>query len=203
METPSSLQERELLEKVASGDEQAFSILFHKYSDEFYAFFYKTTRSPVVAEELLSDLFFNLWINREMVNDIRHLPSFLQTIAGRRAADFFRKSARSSKLQELIEYEMRLDRLDERSADHRLLDEETRQVLRNAIQQLSPQRRLIFMLSKEQGLSHEQIASYLNVSQGTVRNTLMRALKSIRLYLKEQQVDPIIGGIVMAALHQP
>ena len=74
-------------------------------------------------------------------------------------------------------------------ADEKLLDDEAQQMLHDAIRQLSPQRKLVFTLSREQGLTHEQIAQQLNLSAHTVKTTMSKALRSIRSFLSKRDIN--------------
>jgi RNA polymerase sigma-70 factor (ECF subfamily) len=66
-----------------------------------------------------------------------------------------------------------------------LIDAEDRQLLFKAIQSLPPQRKLIYTLSREQGLTHDQIASALHLSRNTVKNSMMAAIKTITEFLQQ------------------
>ena len=73
----------------------------------------------------------------------------------------------------------------ERSLEDWLIDEECRRILQHAINQLPPQRKLIYTLSREQGLTHEEIANALHLSRNTVKSTIMAATRSISEYLQK------------------
>lgn len=77
-------------------------------------------------------------------------------------------------------------------AANRLLDNEALEILQAAIRQLSPQRRLVFTLSREQGMTHEQIANELNLSTQTVKKTMSKALDSIREFLHKKGIGTAI-----------
>jgi RNA polymerase sigma-70 factor (ECF subfamily) len=81
----------------------------------------------------------------------------------------------------------------EQQADHRLLDSEYQSILKKALDQLSPQRRMIFTLSRIEGLNNEEIAKQLNLSRNTVRNTLYESLQSVREYLRQHNLISLIS----------
>ena len=97
--------------------------------------------------------------------------------------DFFEVTARHARLQKV--YEQRLGQQSERTPDDLLIDDECRRILQEAVNQLPPQRRLIYTLSREQGLTHEQIANTLNLSRNTVKNTIIAATRSISEHLQK------------------
>jgi RNA polymerase sigma-70 factor (ECF subfamily) len=74
---------------------------------------------------------------------------------------------------------------------------EYKKLIHMAVSQLSPQRRLVYEMSKDYDLSYDDIASQLNLSKHTVKNHLLSALASIRGYLTQNGVDPTIILILM------
>jgi RNA polymerase sigma-19 factor, ECF subfamily len=178
-----------LLHKIAAGNEAAFKILFETRRDKLYNYLFRITKSREIAEEIVIDVFLKLWIGRELLKEIENLDGFLYKVAYNKALDFFRIASRNVRLQKLITREMENDRERVREADYDLLENEYREILNHAIGQLSPQKRLIFSLSRKNGLSHDEIARQLNLSRNTVRNTIAGSLRSIRQFLHERGVD--------------
>jgi RNA polymerase sigma-70 factor (family 1) len=183
--------EKELLSLIAEGDEPAFRVFYDRYWEKLYNYLMRIIKSREITEEIVIDIFLKLWTGREYLLNIQHLDSFLRKVAYNKAMDFFKIASRDAQLKRIIAHNM----IHEESigADHRLLDNESRDILQQAIQQLSPQRRLIFTMSREEGLTHDQIAQQLNLSRNTVRNSIAEALKTIRHYLKSSDIEPLIA----------
>lgn len=180
-------EEKILLKKIAEGDEPSFRILFNRYHKKLFVHLFGITKSKEVADELAIDIFVKLWTGRELLLEIRDVEGFLKKVGYNKSMDFFRMAARNARLQKAIEREM--GAALEVPADVRLYDHELRQILHNAARQLSPQRRLIFTLSREQGLTHDQIARKLHLSRNTVKNHMVEAIKSIKNYLKANDME--------------
>lgn len=176
-----------LLKKIAQGDEPSFRVLFDKYHKKLFTHLFGITKSKEVAEELVIDIFVKLWAGRELIVEIRDIEAFLKKVGYNKSMDFFRIAARNAKLQKAIEREM--DHGTGIPADLHLHDLELKEILRNAARQLSPQRRLVFTLSREEGLTHDQIAQKLNLSRNTVKNHMIEAIKSIKSYLKANDIE--------------
>lgn len=183
--------EKSLLSQIAEGNERAFRQLYDLYWAKLYNYLIRIIKSPEITEEIVIDIFLKLWTGRELLHNIQHLDSFLRKVAYNKAMDFFKIASRDEQLKRIVAREMETEETS--GADHRLLDGESRDILQQAILQLSPQRRLIFTLSREKGLTHEQIARQLNLSRNTVRNSMAEALKSIRQYLKSNDIEPLIA----------
>ena len=178
----------ELLKEIASGNENAFKIFFEMHKDKLFHFLLKVCKSREMADEILNDVFFKIWMGRELIVEVQNMDAFLFTVAKNKAMDFFRIASRNKKLQQFITE--RMDTFKEKEADFNLLDHEYKKILKNAIGQLSPKRREIFILSREHGMTHDQIAQHLHLSRNTVRNTMAESLKTIRHYLVQNGVVP-------------
>jgi RNA polymerase sigma-70 factor (ECF subfamily) len=174
-----------LLHEIAAGNEAAFKALFEAHYEKLFNYLFRITKSREIAEELVIDVFLKLWTGRELVKEIQNLDGFLYKVAYNKALDFFRIASRNARLQKLIIHEMEND--NAREADYDLLENDYRDILNNAIRQLSPQKRLIFTLSRKEGLTHEEIARQLHLSRNTVRNTIAESLKSIRQFLLDRE----------------
>ena len=170
--------EKELLCAVSSGDETAFRILFDSFKIKLYNYIFSITKSKQITEELLQDVFVKIWLHKEMLGEINNFDSYLFTMARNRSIDYLRKMQSGSQLQvELLE---EINKVSGSTADAPLQYKEAEQKIEAIVKKLSPQRQLVFRLSREEGLNHEQIALRLNLSKSTVKNHLVEALKTIR-----------------------
>ncbi|MFT3702125.1 MAG: sigma-70 family RNA polymerase sigma factor [Agriterribacter sp.] len=171
-----------LLSKIAAGDENAFTLLFERYRDKLFYYILRHTKSPEIAEEIVTDIFMKLWLGRELAEQIKDIGAFLHKVGYYKVMDFLRTTARHSRLQQV--YLDNLGQQETASAAEPLLDDELKALLYQAINQLPPQRKLIYRLSKQEGLSHEQIADMLHLSPSTINNTIVAATRSITDYVK-------------------
>ena len=189
-------KEKELLSQIADGSEPAFRVFYDLYWEKLYNYLMRIIKSPEITEEIVIDIFLKLWTGRELLQDIRHLDNFLRKVAYNKAMDFFKIASRDAQLKRIIAHKMVAE--EPTGADYRLLDKESQNILQQAIQQLSPQRCLIFTLSREEGLTHDEIAKQLNLSRNTVRNSIAEALKTIRHYLKDNDIEALVAlGVLL------
>jgi RNA polymerase sigma-70 factor (ECF subfamily) len=175
------VQEKRLLQLISTGDEGAFKTLFEKYRGKLYAYLKSITKSPEAAEEIVMDVFLKVWIGRNSVTEINNFDSFLFRIAHNKAIDFLRALHRDQTLFTLVWEEIQV--AGSQTADGSLKEKESHAILQAAIDQLSPKRRLVYELSRENALSHDQIAAYLNLSKSTVNNHLVESLRFIKNHL--------------------
>jgi RNA polymerase sigma-70 factor (ECF subfamily) len=179
-----------LLYEIASGNEDAFELLFEQQRGRLYNYMLKITKSKVVAEEIVLDVFLKLWIGRELLPEIKNMDAFLNKVAYNKALDFLKIASRKKEIHRLVAKQ--IETCQEQEADHKLLDSEYQSILKKALDQLSPQRRIIFTLSRMEGLTNEEIAKQLQLSRNTVRNTLHESLQSIREYLRQNNLLSMI-----------
>jgi len=176
-----------LLKRISSGDEHAFEELYHAHWKKVYTFLFRMTKSSQTAEELMLDIFTVLWTTRERIADINDMEAFLSRSAYNKALNFFRSTARQKKLQEvLIRQSLQASSAYEANA---LSDFEIKELTKEAIDQLPPQRKLIYSLSRTHGLTYEQIAKELELSPTTVKKTMSITLRSLKAYLQKRGIE--------------
>lgn len=173
--------DHDLLRRVAAGDEQAFRQLFDTFHDRLFLFIREFIHSGQVAEELVLDVFMKIWLGRDLLPQVQDFRAFLYRIARNKALDFFRAAARNSRLREHLAKELRL--ANEAGADSALMVKEYEALVREAISLLSPQRKQAYLLSREQHLSHDEIASRMQISRATVNSHIVEAQRFIREHL--------------------
>ena len=172
---------KKLFLQLGTGDETAFRMLFDAYRHSFYAAAFKLTRSAHTAEEIVQDVFVTLWEKRSQVAAARNPFAYLVTILHNKIYSHFRNV--------LLERQARqkagsTESRDETSVEELLLQKEHRELLETVIHKLPPQQQLVYRLSKQEGLSREEIAQKLDLSANTVRNHLAASVAFIRAYLK-------------------
>lgn len=173
--------DHELLLSVCANNEEAFKILFTRYRDRLFVYLLKITKSREASEEMVMDVFLKIWQIREKLNEIEDFPSFIFLVARNKAVDFLRLAAKDRVLRDLIweEIETPSDRL----SDDNLIATQLREKIETVIGRLSPQRQIVFRLSREQQLSYGQIASHLRLSKSTVKNHMLDSLQFLRRHL--------------------
>ena len=171
--------EKALLVEIAAGDEAAFRKLFSLYKERFYSVVFKMTRSDEVAEDIVQDVFMNIWRKREILVDIDNPSSYFFTAVYRRVYHHYRKVALEKKLLQV----MPPTKESVNTTEEMVMAHESKNLISLAIAKLPPQQQLVFKLSKQEGLSREDVATQLHISPNTVKNQLSSAIKFIRAFL--------------------
>lgn len=173
--------EKELLAQVANGDEESFKCLFNGYNKKLFNYISTIIKSPQVAEEIVMDVFLKIWLGKEIITQIENFDAFLFRMAHNKSIDFLRSVARDPKFKDLLWDEIQLSGSDQ--TDTLILKKEFETKLREAVSLLSVQRRKAWQLSRNEEMSHEQIAQRLGLSKNTVNNHIVEAQRFIRSYL--------------------
>lgn len=188
------ITDKELLIKLREGDELAFRELYVRHNRQVLAFAIHLTHSAVDAEDILQDTFLRLWTSRAQLPDIERFDNYIFMIARNRTLDHLRKVALQQRLidqvwaniSEISSSEEPAQQLDAR---------ESKQLVHQALEALSPQKQTVFQLSRHQGLSHEEIARQLGLSKSRVKNLLVETLKHIRVYLARHAVILVLFSL--------
>ena len=173
--------EKELLAQIAEGDEKAFRTLFSDYYEQLFHYIFGFIKSRQIAEELVMDVFLKIWLGRDIISQIEKFDAFLFRVAHNKSIDFLRSAARDPKFQDLLWDQIQLSNNIE--ADSSIITREYETKLREAVSRLSPQRKKVYQLSREQDMTHDQIATHLKLSKHTVNNHIVEAQRFIRTYL--------------------
>lgn len=165
-----------ILRVIEHDDYYAFELLFKKMYNPLCQFCIKFVKSPEVAEELVSDVFFSIWKNRNRLI-ISSPKAYLFTSVRNKAFDHLRKVKKQVHCD--IENATHLPADTANSQDILVLRELTAS-MEQSIARLPKQCRLIYELSRDQGLKYKEIATILQVSVKTVETQMGRALKHLR-----------------------
>lgn len=172
------------LQQIAAGDEQAFKVLFHEYRGRLFYYISRFIKSEQVAEELVLDVFMKIWLGRDLIVNIRSFDAFLFRVAHNKSIDFLRSAANDHRLKELLWEEIQAASSEQ--PDLQLQVREFESKIRAAVALLPPQCKKVYHLSREQELTHDQIAERLNISKATVNNHIVAAQRFIRSYLSRE-----------------
>ena len=172
--------EKTLFGQISAGDEKAFRAIFDLYKVELFKAAIRLTKSRVIAEEIIQEVFIGLWISREHLIKVEEPASYIYRILFNRASNYLRKEANRQRIIRAAMQPMH----SSYDATEQLVDvHETEHLIELALGQLPPRQKIVYKLHCEQGLSNDEIASQLHVSQHTIKSHLSKAIGFIRTYL--------------------
>ena len=152
--------ENDDIRKIVNGDEFAFNRFMEHYSSRLYHYAFALLGQKEPAEEIVSDVFFEVWKNRKDLAQINNMDAWIQTITYRKAIGEF--------IFDPVQ-----------SPDEKMISKEEIARINEAIQQLPPKCKHVFFLAKMDGLPYKEIADILNISVKTINNHIAFALEEI------------------------
>ena len=174
--------ERSLVLRLIDGNEDAFCELYAAYKNRLIYFAMRFLKSREYAEDVFQDAFTIIWQGRRFINPDASFSSYLYTIVRNRILNQLRDLVNQDKLKEQI-----LQQAVDYSNDtqNEILANDLKQLISCAMQQLTPRQRNIFEMSREQQMSHKEIADVLGISVNTVQESISTSLRTLRFYLKK------------------
>lgn len=172
-----SYEEEKMLSLLANGSEYAFQLTYNKHHNHIYKVAMRYLKSPILAQEVVQDVFMQLWSKREQINCEMPIEAWLFTVAKNNILNRLKKLANEWKA---LDYLKNKSEREDDSLQEKLIDTDCRNVINNALQTLSGMQLRVYKLAREENLSYLQIAEHLNISPLTVKTHMSRALCQIR-----------------------
>lgn len=173
--------EASLLQRVAADDEQAYRHLFDLHWNRIHQLALSFLKHPEEARDAVQLVFIRLWEKRRYLREVEDFDAWLFIMARNTIMNQL-----SRKAAEVIIPADELSLEDELTPEALMEYKQTAMMIQEAITRLPPQQSLIFKLSREQGLTHAQIAHQLNIAPATVKSHIIRALQTVRTYVRER-----------------
>jgi RNA polymerase sigma factor (sigma-70 family) len=175
--TISSNIEKELLLRIARGDEKAFKEFILQYTAPIASVIYNIIRSKEQTEDVVQDIFLQIWTVRETLTEIHNIKGFLFVLAKRHAITAVRKLIRERRrVQEFLDKQEHEDGSAEHEKHVSLIDE--------AVNLLPAQQQKAWRLSRQEGKKYEEIAREMNISRESVKFYIQLANAAILKYVK-------------------
>jgi RNA polymerase sigma-70 factor (family 1) len=167
----------ELFKRVIEDDYSAFERIFNSSYKTLCGYANRVVKSHQLAEEIVDDVFCNLWKNRKKIQINISFRSYLMTSVRNKSLDCLRKMKheRNTSLETAVSIASK-----ESIAFETLFYKELQARIDAAIQGLPKQCRTIFLMSRDEDLKYKEIAEILNISIKTVDTQMGRALKHLR-----------------------
>lgn len=179
MTETSLYDEHELLRRVAQGDEDAFRRMYYQFQPFLATHIFRITDSRELSEEIVQDVFLKIWQTRENLYEIRSFKAYLLVISKNHALNAIRRIAREFSMLSNYTLENKTpENEDYKSAYYSLLDE--------AIDHLSARQKEVYLLSRHERLTYQQIAEKIGIGKESVKTHIELAIKNISEYVKKR-----------------
>jgi len=173
------LIEDESLRSIRHDNEVSFEEIYRQYWSKLYIYAFNVLRERELCEDIVQEVFIDLWGKKEVV-EISDLSSYLYQSVKYQIFNHFRRSKYKKQLL------MRFDLANVQDETEEVYDkQEVMARIKNVISKLPKRRRIIFEMSKNEGLSNNEISEKLGISLQTVKNQISESLKFIRKSLSD------------------
>lgn len=166
-----------LFRQIKLNDKDAINSIFQVYSKRLYNFAFAYLKTEGDSKDVVQDVFVSLWNNRNNLKENTNLEAYLFTITKNSVISVFRKKiTEKTYLNHLRETAIFQHVENDEQYDYEYLSA----MIKDLIEQLPEQRKLVFKLSKEKELSNKAIAEELNISVKTVEDHITKARRFLR-----------------------
>jgi RNA polymerase sigma-70 factor (ECF subfamily) len=175
----------ELLAAVRGGDRRAFERLFRAWYGSLAEYAARLLGNADTAEDAVQEVFVSVWRRREDLPEFGKLAAYLHRAVRNRALNQMRDQQTAERWATAAE----IDRPPAPEADAGVLHAELADTIERAVAELPPRTREVFYLSREKGLTYNEIAAALDISVKTVETLMGRALRALR-----ERLGPHVTG---------
>jgi RNA polymerase sigma-70 factor (ECF subfamily) len=179
----------EILKKIRNNDEVAFKVIFNKYYSRLYYFILEFISFDDIAENIVQDTFFTLWNKRHELKDDSNLSAYLFTVARnnclyRLRDERYRQKLFTTNSLDQNELEMNMEVLNTLDSSAYMF-EEIERIIERTLEELPPQCKKVFILSRFEERKNKEIAEELNISVKVVEKHISKGLKKFKVSLKD------------------
>ncbi len=174
----------ELVKNIRANDKVSFEILFKLLYTRLRNFANTMINSKPDAEDIVQEIFLNLWKNRSALDESKSLESYLFISTRNRCLNWLKHQKSENeyaRIMALVYY----NAVDEHTPHEAAVGEDIEKDFYKVLDDLPTQCRKIFELNRFEGLKYHEIATKLNISIKTVEMQMSRALVKIRFQLKK------------------
>ena len=180
LQDSTAYNEKELLLQVAEGNQSAFRQLFLHWNQLLAGYVLRITESREMTEEIVQDVFMKIWMTRETLPAVNNFKHFLLVVSRNRAFDALKKQLKEKERKRIWEEE---NKPELHIADHEP-ERSGVSLIDQAIDNLPPRRKEVYLLSRHERLSYKEIAARLGISKESVKTHLKLASDSITSFIR-------------------
>lgn len=182
MPTEKKQEESILITLLANDSEHAFRLLYERYSNRIYKLALRYLKSPVLAQEIVQDVFLKLWFERKNMKVALPVEAWLVTVARNKLINQFKKMASewNKRKQFVAETDSSFT-----EGEEKLMNADLEKQIHSLVSRLPQMQQQVYHFAKVDGLSYSEIASRLNISPLTVKTHMARAMEKIRKSLEQ------------------
>lgn len=170
------MSDKDLILGLKKGDYRCYESLFERYYARYVNFVDEIINDREAAKDLVQESFIKVWLNKERLDSDLSIGNYLYVLVKRATINFIR----DRKFAESLSTELAEGLSSNEDGEQRVVARESIRRIQGAVDHLPPQRRTVFLMSRQQGLSNKEIAAQLQLSEKTIERHITLALSSLR-----------------------
>jgi RNA polymerase sigma-70 factor (ECF subfamily) len=171
------LSDQQLLQLLAAGSQASYTVIYSRYSEILFRHAFNMLEDRAEAEDVLQEVFLMLWTKRSEIGCAKSLSAYLYTSVRNRILNHLTHQKVVDKYLDSIRTYMETGGY---TADELLREKELAAVIEKEIGAMPPKMREIFLMSRDEQLSHKSIGELLNISDKTVKQQVYKAVKQLK-----------------------
>ena len=190
-----------LIQSIAEGDVDAFSVVYRYYSKTIYNTVMTYLKNEAEAEEIVQQVFVKMWVRRATLSGVRSFRDYFFIIVRNSVFDYFNRLSQQARLADVMR--MQAGEITAESTDVRLRQKQYDQLVEKAIGQLPARQKKVYLLAELEALDYDAIAGRMQISRLTAKKHMELARKSVRDYIGRYLKDdssPLLAGLIIALL---
>lgn len=181
-----TLEQRQMMALIGRDNQRAFDAFYHLYYSQVARTAYYYVKDVEACREIISNVFLSVWKSRKTLMEVNSLDSYLYVVTKNEALRFLSKERLTSWQHiSLTEQPAFLEISGGDSLEDEIISSELEQALSKAVDGLPEKCRLIYLMSREEGMNNKSISERLSLSESTVRVQLKIAIEKIISCLKK------------------
>ena len=167
---------KDIFSRLAHGDQEAFRTVFREFYPKVNSFVTRILQGGRDPEEVVQQIFIKIWLNREKLENVTDYDSYIFVLSKNTVVNHLNVRKRMEPVPE-----DRASCISDRSSPGDVIEMlDVKKKVDRIIEDMPPQRQLVFRMSRILGMKNEEISKRLNISKKTVENHINLALKAIR-----------------------
>ncbi len=193
---PEKYEESKLVSLLAEDSEYAFQLIYDRHRNRIYKTATRFLKSPILAQEVVQDVFMKLWLSRKTLKPTQPIEAWLHTVSKNNIINRLKKVSNEWKVMNELPY---ITANKSNTTENSVQDAEYAAILQTAIITLPEQQKKAYLLSRNENLTYIQIGEKLELSPLTVKTHISRALLHIKQALAEKGI--ILSIAVVAIIY--
>jgi RNA polymerase sigma-70 factor, ECF subfamily len=188
--------EKRILTELKYGNKTAFEYVFKTYFEQLYRYAQEILKDSSQAEDVVADLFVRIWEDRKKINVHTSVRSYLFRSTYNASLNVLRKKRSENKYRDFFLHHADFVKSHNYGSSSYplsdIIEKEYNEKIEKVIDDLPPQCRRIFLMSRVEDLPHKEIAERLGISVNTVKSQIMNGLKKLQATIKDIIVTLLI-----------